>query len=67
MTYQGQHLPSPLIEKDLEKVTRDLKNLRCQVPFYVAFQVNNNNFQIWRKWDLKSQEPSAYTDVYYIQ
>ena len=27
----------PLIEKDLEKDSRDLKQLMCQVPFNVAF------------------------------
>ena len=36
--FQGWRLPSPLIEKDLEKPTRDLKYLTCQVPFYVAFR-----------------------------
>ena len=29
---------SPFIENDLEKSTRDLKNVTCQVPFYVVFR-----------------------------
>ena len=39
---------------------KDLKHLTCQVPFYVAFQVNyEKNFQTSRKCDLKSQQPST--------
>ena len=55
--WQGSRLPSPLIEKDLEKGVRDLKILTVQVLFYTDFRLFLTKFPNFMKVGLEIITP----------